>query len=406
MNFTLLLMVIVLLGFVVEELLAWLNQRSARQPLAADVAEFYDDAERQRSLAYGAAKQRIGTWSSAVSTGILLAAIALGWLADLDRLIRGIIGSELLVSLAFIAALSVIGWWIGLPFSLYSTFVIEARFGFNKTTWKTFALDTVKATVLTTALGGGILAAILWIYQQLGDNFWIAAWLVLAAVSLFMFMFGTSLILPLFNKLTPLPEGALRTRIEHYCASQGYSIGRLSVMDGSRRSTKANAFFAGLGSSKTIVLFDTLIEKLETDEIVAVLAHEIGHYKRRHTLWMFLLSSAESFAMLALLGWLLRYPELSAALGAEQPSFHLAAVTFFVLYSPFAMLQGWLNNSLSRRNEFDADAFAKRTDSASALASGLRKISTDSLANLNPHPWYVRFHYTHPPLRERLRALA
>ena len=400
------LVLIVVLGFVLEELLGFLNQRSARQPLDPDVAGLYDEVERQRSLDYGAAKYRVGLVASAVSTLVLVAALLNGWLADLDSWARGVVSNEIAVSLLFFAALSVIGWWIALPFTLYNTFVVEARFGFNKTTWKTFVLDTVKATALTAVIGGILLSAILWIYDALGSNFWLAAWLVLTGFSLFMFMFGVSLIQPLFNKLTPLPEGELRDRIAAYCSSQGYSIGKLSVMDGSKRSTKANAFFAGMGRSKTIVLFDTLIEKLSIDEIVAVLAHEIGHYKRRHTLSMFILSAVESFAMLFLLGWLLRYPELSEALGAEQSSFHLAAFTFFLLYTPIGMLQGLLDNSLSRRNEFDADAFAKETDSATALASGLRKISTDALSNLNPHPLFVRFNYTHPPLKERLRALA
>lgn len=400
------LITIVVLGFALDELLGFLNQQSAKQPVDPEIADLYDAEERGRSLAYGATKFRLGLLSSIVSTAILVAALAFGWLGAVDEWVRGFVTSEILVSLAFFATLSVISWWISLPFSLYATFVVEARFGFNTMTWRTFVLDTIKATALSAVLGGGILSAILWIYQELGDNFWVAAWLVLAGFSLLMFMFGVSIIQPLFNKLTPLPEGELRDRISAYCASQGYAIGKLSVMDGSKRSTKANAFFAGMGRSKTIVLFDTLIEKLTTDEIVAVLAHEIGHYKRRHTLWMFILTNAESFAMLFLLGWLLRYPELSEALGGSIPSFHLAAFTFFLLYTPIGMLQGLLNNSLSRRNEFDADRFAKQTDSAAALSSGLRKISADALSNLNPHPWFVLFNYTHPPLLQRLRALA
>lgn len=400
------LIAIVVVGYALEEYLGYLNQRSARQPVDPEIADLYDAGERERSLAYGAARYRVGFVASTVSTGALVCALAFGWLADLDRWVRNFVHHDIAISLAFFAALSVIGWWISLPFSLYSTFVIEARFGFNKTTWATFALDTVKATLLTSVIGGGILTAILWIYQALGDAFWFAAWLLIAGFSLLMFMFGVSLIQPLFNKLTPLPEGELRNRIAAYCASQGYAIGKLSVMDGSKRSTKANAFFAGMGRSKTIVLFDTLIEKLSTDEIVAVLAHEIGHYKRRHTLGMFILTNLESFAMLFLLGWLLRYPQLSEALGASTPSFHLSAFTFFLLYTPISMVQGLLNNSLSRRNEFDADRFAKDTDSAIALASGLRKISADALSNLNPHPLYVLFNYTHPPLLQRLRALA
>ena len=304
-----------------------------------------------------------------------------------------------------IAAFRIISWWLNLRFQLYSIFGIEAKYGFNKITAKTFITDTVKATLIGSILGGALLTAVLWIYQELGSAFWVFAWLLVSGFSLLMFMFGTTLILPLFNKLKPIEKGELRTAIEKYCASQGYSLGRLFVMDGSKRSTKANAFFSGLGRSKTIVLFDTLIEKLSTKEIVAVLAHEIGHYKKKHTLSMFIFSNIQTFATFALLGWLLGYPELSKALGAEESSFHLSALTFFILFTPLSLVLGLLNNSWSRHNEFEADTFAKNTDDAGALKSALKKISTDSLANLSPHPLYVAFNYTHPPLAQRLKNL-
>lgn len=272
-------------------------------------------------------------------------------------------------------------------------------------TLATFISDTIKGTLVASIFGGGLLAVVLWLYQNLEDNFWIAAWLVLSAFSLFMFMFGTTLILPLFNKLKPLDSGELRSEIEKYCDSQGYSIGRLFVMDGSKRSTKANAFFSGLGRSKTIVLFDTLIEKLTTKEIVAVLAHEIGHYKKRHTLSMFLFSLVQSFAIFGLLGWLLSYPELSTALGAQEPSFHLSALTFFILFTPLSMLLGLINNSWSRHNEFEADTFARETYEVAPMRAALEKISTDSLANLSPHPLYVAFNYTHPTLLQRIENI-
>jgi STE24 endopeptidase len=246
---------------------------------------------------------------------------------------------------------------------------------------------------------------VLWIYQELGNKFWIFAWMLVGGFSLVMFMFGTTLILPLFNKLKPVEQGELRSAVEKYCASQGYSLGRLFVMDGSKRSTKANAFFSGMGRSKTIVLFDTLIEKLSTKEIVAVLAHEIGHYKKKHTLSMFIFSNIQTFGTFALLGWLLGYPELSTALGAQQSSFHLSALTFFILFTPLSIVLGLANNSWSRHNEFEADTFAKQTNDATALKSALKKISTDSLANLSPHPLYVAFNYTHPPLAQRLKNL-
>jgi len=399
------LVLIVLVAYILESLLDQLNQSRARDPLDPSIVDLYDANERERSISYSAEKTRFGFYSSTFSTVSLILALTQGWFATLDKVVRDQFNNQILISLTFIAALSVISWWLNLPFQLYSIFVIEAKYGFNKITLKTFIADTIKATLLGTVIGGALLTGVLWIYQELGNSFWIFAWLLVSGFSLLMFMFGSTLILPLFNKLTPVAQGELRTAVEKYCASQGYSLGRLFVMDGSKRSTKANAFFSGLGRSKTIVLFDTLIEKLSTKEIVAVLAHEIGHYKKKHTLSIFIFSNIQTFATFALLGWLLGYPELSKALGAEESSFHLSALTFFILFTPLSIVLGLLNNSWSRHNEFEADTFAKKTDDAVALKSALKKISTDSLANLSPHPLYVAFNYTHPPLAQRLKNL-
>jgi STE24 endopeptidase len=399
------LVLIVLAAYIVEALLDQLNQSRSRDPLDLSIANLYNQDERERSISYSAEKTRFSFYSSTFSTIIMIIALTYGWFAKLDNWMRDKLDNQILISLGFIAALSVISWWINLPFQLYSTFGIEAKYGFNKITAKTFITDTIKATILSTLIGGLLLTAVLWIYQELGNRFWIFAWMLVGGFSLVMFMFGTTLILPLFNKLKPVEQGELRSAVEKYCASQGYSLGRLFVMDGSKRSTKANAFFSGMGRSKTIVLFDTLIEKLSTKEIVAVLAHEIGHYKKKHTLSMFIFSNIQTFGTFALLGWLLGYPELSTALGAEQSSFHLSALTFFILFTPLSIVLGLANNSWSRHNEFEADTFAKQTNDATALKSALKKISTDSLANLSPHPLYVAFNYTHPPLAQRLKNL-
>lgn len=399
------LVLIVLAAYILESFLDHLNQSRARDPLDSSIANLYDAEERERSITYSAEKTRFGFFSSTFSTVILILSLSYGWFATLDNWVHDRFDNQILVSLVFIASLSIISWWLNLPFQLYSIFGIEARYGFNKITPKTFITDTIKATLLGTVIGGTLLAAVLWIYQELRSKFWVFAWLLVSGFSLLMFMFGTTLILPLFNKLKPVEQGELRTAVEKYCASQGYSLGRLFVMDGSKRSTKANAFFSGLGRSKTIVLFDTLIEKLSTKEIVAVLAHEIGHYKKKHTLSMFVFSNIQTFATFALLGWLLGYPELSKALGAQESSFHLSALTFFILFTPLSIVLGLLNNSWSRHNEFEADTFAKNTDDAQALKRALKKISTDSLANLSPHPLYVAFNYTHPPLAQRLKNL-
>lgn len=396
---------IIVLVFILESVLDYLNESRAGAPLEPEIANLYDEKERQKAIEYGSAKYRFGLLVSTFNTAVLVVALTQGWLATLDRWARSLTNEPIMVSLIFIATLSIINWWLNLPFALYSTFSIEARFGFNKTTLSTFVSDALKGTAVSVIIGAPILSAVIWLYQNFADRFWLYGWLLTLAISIFMFMFGTRLILPLFNKLTPLPEGELKDGITRYCESQGYSLGRLFVMDGSRRSTKANAFFSGLGKSKTIVLFDTLIEKLTTTEVVAVLAHEIGHYKKRHTQTMLIASALQSLAIFALLGWALGYRELSTALGADQSSFHLGAFTFFILLGPLNVILGLVNNSLSRRNEFDADQFAVKTYKSGDIAAALRKISKDALANLTPHPLYVAFNYTHPPLAQRLQAL-
>jgi STE24 endopeptidase len=398
-----LIVFILVAAFILESSLERLNQLSAQKTPDPLVADLYDKSGREKSIKYGEERNRLSLISGAISLSVLILALTFGWFAALDRQISNFIGCDLLVSLAFIGLLSVISWWISLPFTLYSTFSIEKRYGFNKTTPKIFIADSIKGSLISLLIGGPILALVIWLYQEFEESFWFYAWVLVATVSLFIFMFGTKLILPLFNKLTPLPKGSLRTAISNYCDSQGYSLKNLYVMDGSKRSTKANAFFSGLGKSKTIVLFDTLIEKLTQDEIVAVLAHEIGHYKKRHTLASFVASNFQTFAIFALFGWALQYDQLSEALGAETPSFHLSALTFFILLTPLQIVLGLINNSLSRMNELAADTFAAKTYKRAPMRSALSKISTDSLSNLSPHPLYVAFNYTHPPLVARLR---
>ena len=397
----------VALDYAINTFVDFLNHRSSKQPLDPELAELYDEKEHRRSVDYQGANYKVSLISSTLFFALLIAALTFDWFASLDRWVRGQWSNEIVISLAFIGILTLISNLLSLPFGIYSTFKVEAEFGFNKSTVATFVTDLIKGLVLTLVIGGALLTAVLWIYQELRSTFWLWAWLLFAGFSLFFFMFGTKLILPLFNKLTPVPDGELRSEVERYCASQGYSLGKLFVMDGSKRSTKANAFFTGLGKSKTIVLFDTLLEKLSTREVVAVLAHEIGHYKRKHTLSMFLLSNLQTFILFALLGWLLGVEELSTALGASESSFHLSALAFFLLFSPVSMLLGLLNNGLSRRNEYQADDFARETydGGGASLREALKKISTDALANLSPHPLYVAVNYTHPPIRERLRNL-
>ena len=400
------LVLIVIATYLVGVVIDYLNQKNSNVNLDPLIADLYDPDERSRSVNYSAENSKLSFYSSSFSTAIMILALGLGWFAQLDNWIRNYFSNGIQISLIFIAILSVISWLISVPFNLYGLFKIESKYGFNKVTPKTYIEDTLKGLALTVLIAGPLLTLILWLYQVLKNNFWIWSWVALVIFSTIMFMFSTTLILPLFNKLKPLESGDLRDEIEKYCATQGYSLGRLFVMDGSKRSTKANAFFSGLGKSKTIVLFDTLIEKLSTKEVLAVLAHEIGHYKLKHTLSMYVFSNLQTLGIFALLGWLLQFDELSTALGATQSSFHLSAIAFFILITPLSLILGLITNSWSRYCEYQADTFSKETYDSKSMQSALRKISTDSLANLTPHPIYVAFNYSHPTLIQRIKNIS
>lgn len=291
------------------------------------------------------------------------------------------------------------------PFDLYHTFVIEKRFGFNKTTPKIYILDKLKGWLLAVIVGGGLMALIIWIYRASGEYFWLLAWGVITFSLVFVTYFYSSLIVPLFNKQKPLEEGELRTAIEDFGKKVDFRIKNIFVMDASKRSTKGNAYFSGFGHSKRIVLFDTLIEKHSVDELVAVLAHEIGHYKKKHVTTGMLIAIAQTGFTLWLLSRFIGSPDLSAALGGKQASFHMGLIGFFILYSPVSLILGLLSNIISRKNEFAADKFAAIHDDPDHLVVALSKLSTDNLSNLNPHRAYVFFHYSHPPLLQRIKAL-
>jgi STE24 endopeptidase len=358
-------------------------------------------------MAYGTAKYRFEILTNVISTVVILTAIIVGWFAWLDEYLRDRLSNNLLITVIFIATLILISTIANLPASYYSTFVIEEKFGFNKSTKKLFFQDAVKQLLLSLAIGLPLIYAVAWIYQELQSQFWIVAWILFAAFSLFMFIFGTRIFLPMFNKLKPLPDGELRTAVEDYCQTQGFPLSKLYEMDASKRSTKLNAFFSGMGKVKIIGLYDTLIEKLTIEETVAVLAHEVGHYKRKHVYTMFAFSNLQTLIILSLMGWLLGNPNLSKALGSDTPSFHLSMLAFFLLFSPVSTLMGLVNNSFSRRNEYQADDYSIQTypGAREHMYNALKKLSRESLSNLNPHPIYVAVHYSHPPILERLANL-
>lgn len=396
---------IIIFEYLLERLLDYLNSTRWSNKLPEEVKDIYDEEKYRKSQDYEKATTRFGTLTSTFSFLLMLGMLLAGGFAWLDQLVRQITEHSILMPLLFFGILGLAADLLSTPFSIYSTFVIEEKFGFNKTTPKTFILDKLKGWLLALIIGGGLLALIIWIYNSTGQWFWLIAWGAIAAFTIFMTMFYSNIIVPLFNKQTPLEEGELRTAIEDFAAKAGFKLKNIYVMDGSKRSTRANAYFTGLGAKKRIVLFDTLIKDHTIPELVAVLAHEVGHYKKKHTLTGTLLSLAQTSIMLYILGLFIGNPLLSEALGAEEQSFHMGILAFGLLYTPLSTVLGLIMNAVSRSNEFAADRFAGLNYDASALMDALKKLAVNHLSNLRPHPACVFFYYSHPPLLRRLDAL-
>lgn len=404
-NLQLLFIAIVVIGFVVERILQWLNDRHRSTTLPDRLRDIYDEEEYARSQAYDKAKNRIGLLSSTLSTAILVTLLATEAFGLIYHFVGDITTHFIGQPLLFFALLGQASDIIGLPFSIYNTFVLEERFGFNKTTPATFIQDKLKGYLLGALIGGGLLALILWIYHAIPDYFWLLGWVLVSGFSLFFAVFYTSWIVPLFNKLTPLPDGELRTAIEAFANKVDFPLTNIYVMDSSKRSTKSNAYFSGMGKRKAIVLFDTLIEKHSTEELVAVLAHEIGHYKRKHIQQSIVLSILQTGVLFFLLDQLLGADVVAQALGYPEAAFPLNLLAFGLLFSPVSTLIGIAMNALNRKNEYEADAYAAEHYDAAPMQTALKQLSRDNLSNLEPHPAYVFVHYSHPPVLDRLAAL-
>ena len=396
---------ILLIDYLVEQYLEYLNARYRSASLPEELKGIYPEDEYKRSQQYRSDNRKLSFISSTFNLLLILGFLFGDGFALVDGWAREITSQPLLIPAVFFGILLFALDLINTPFTVYDTFVIEQRYGFNKTTVKTFILDKIKGYILSAVMGGGLLILVVWFYQLTGSDFWIYAWGLVTLFTLFLTMFYTHWIVPLFNKLEPLEEGDLKTRIVELCQKVGCSLRDVFVMDGSKRSTKANAFFSGLGKKKRIVLFDTLIHELGLREVLAVLAHEIGHYRKRHTLINLLISVAHTGIILYVLSLLVNNPVLSRALGVSEPSFHIALIAFALLYSPISMILGIGMNAFSRKNEYQADDFAAHQNLSNALIEALKKLSVKNLSNLTPHPAYVRVHYSHPPLLERIRNL-
>ncbi len=404
-NLFYLFIAIIVLEFIWDTFLNYLNAKHYKDPIPKLLKGIFDQNEYLKSQEYKKTNYRFSIWSSLFSFVLMLLFFFLDGFAWLDNFVRQFSDNSIVISLLFIGILLLVNDLISTPFSYYHTFVIEENFGFNKSTKLTFWLDKLKGLLLMLLVGGGLLFAILWFYEKTGKNFWLYTWGLVTVFSVFINLFYSTLIVPLFNKQTPLEEGDLKKAIQSFAIKVGFKLNNIFVIDGSKRSTKANAYFAGFGPKKRIVLYDTLIKDLETDEIVGVLAHEIGHYQKKHAIYNLVLSILTTGITLFVLSLFIDSPLLAQALGVTIPSFHIGIIAFGILYSPISEITGLFMNLLSRKFEYQADYYAKTFYDEKPLISALKKLSKNSLSNLTPHPTYVFMHYSHPTLLERVKKL-
>ena len=405
---------LVVFNYLFSNILDFVNHRNWKDEIPNELKDFYNKEKYKTAKDYAISKNKIGLFSSSISFLFIMSLLLFNGYGFIDQLVSSDIlksflpfdiNSSFAQSGLFFFILFILNSIISIPFSYYNTFIIEEKFGFNKTTKSTFFLDILKSSLLSIFIGGALLFLALYLYDNLNDGFWLWLWIGLSFLMIFINMFYADLIVPIFNKLKPLDDGELRQKIEKYSKEVGYLLKNIYVIDGSKRSTKANAFFSGLGPRKTIALYDTLIEKHTENELVAVLAHEVGHFKKKHIFSGLIMSIIQIGVMTFFFELCLKLPDISLALGGSEASFHLGLIGFSIVFSPISMLSGILMNYISRKNEFEADAYAKETFNGEDLSLALKKLSVDSLSNIYPHPLYVFFHYSHPPLIQRLRAL-
>ena len=399
------IVVFLCLDFVLERVLESLNSKHMSPVLPDSLKGIYEEKEYSRFQSYKRENGRLDSWSSGVGFVVMIVFLVAGGFGWYNSWVVSLTDSVVWQTILFVVGLSVVSSVLDIPFDYYATFRIEEKYGFNKTTRRVYWLDTVKELFLSLVLGGVLLALVVWFYTWAGTYFWLYAWGAVTLFSVFMAMFYSQLIVPLFNKQTPLQEGSLRDKIQAFAGKVGFKLDNIYVIDGSKRSTKANAYFTGLGPKKRVVLYDTLIDELTEEEIVAVLAHEIGHYKKRHTLRSMVVSVIQMGVLFWLFSLCVNNAALSEALGGDRAYFQLGLIAFAILYSPVNLILGIGMNVWSRSNEYEADAFAARYYEGDYLVSGLKKISVKSLSNLTPHPLYEYIYYSHPSLLKRIDAV-
>ena len=399
------LIAIIILNFFKDSILDYLNSKYFDNKIPEIISDIYDKEKYLKSQEYKKTQYKFNRISSTYSLLILLLFFYVDGFLILDNYCRSLFDSELIISLSFFGIIYFGNDLLSIPFSIYHTFIIEEKFGFNKTTKKTYIIDKLKSWLLTILFGGGILSFIIFQFQSVGQNFWIVAWIFISVVTLLINGLYAQIIVPLFNKQTKLEDGELKSEIEKYSKKVGFNLSNIFVIDGSKRSTKANAYFSGFGKQKRVTLYDTLINKLTKNQIVAVIAHEIGHYKKNHIIFNLLFSIIQSGLMLYILSLLIYMPIFSEALNIEKHSFHIALITFSILYTPISETSSLIFNLFSRKFEYEADEYADKSFDGKYLIEALKVLTKDSLSNLTPHPKYVWWHYSHPTLLERINQL-
>jgi len=399
---------IVALMYLVDLIVSLVNYQNRNQPIPRIVQDIYDHEKYAKWLRYSMESMRFQLVEQTASTALLLGLLGFGVFGMLESWVAQRVSNEILGTLVFLGILLVSSVVVSLPFAYYGTFVIEEKYGFNKSTIKTFVWDQVKSLGLAVILGGGLVALLHAVYLVFEDQLWLfilSAWVILSVVLVVVFILNTKVFVKIFNKLTPLEEGTLKTEIEILARRVGFAVSAISVMDASKRSTKLNAFFSGLGKTREVVLFDTLVEKMNEKEILAVLAHELGHAVHKDVSRLMVQQIAVFGIYAAMIGWILQSDALAQAFGLSGVHFGFSLILFSVFISPVGLMLGIPLNYLSRKAEYAADAFSVKMVGEEPMSGALRRLAQENLANLNPHPLFVLLHYSHPPMADRLGAI-
>jgi len=393
---------ILILNFLFDLIINYINAQHFKDKIPTLINDIYNNEDYKKSQDYKKANYNFNLFQSIISFIGLLLFIFFDGFKLLNDFVLELTQNQILISLLYFAFIYIAVTILSLPFSYYHSFVIEERFGFNKMSKTLFVKDKIKGFLLAIIIGGLVLTPIIWFYLKLPKTFWLYTWVLITAFSVFMNLFYTSLILPIFNKLTPLKDGDLKNQLKTFANNVNFKLDNIFIIDGSQRSSKANAFFSGFGSHKKVVLYDTLLNQLNNEEIVGVLSHEIGHYKKKHIIYNLILGILQTGLILFILSFFINNNILAQSIGLQTANFHIGLIVFAILYTPISVLTSLFTNILSRKFEYQADNYAKKYGYTNTLISALKKLSKTSYSNLTPHPFYVFINYSHPTILQRI----